>query len=186
MRAFLISGPAAEPISVMRLREHLRLGGGEDALLSGLIVAARMTVEAQSGMRLISQQWRMAIDNWRQSPLNLPVAPVQAIKSVEVLNTPINRLAASDYRLDTAQQPAQLSFIGNHLPLPDRPTGGIHITMSVGFGDAEDDVPQDLQLAVLQLAAHWYDVDDWAQCRGARAVPPHITGIVVAYRVPRL
>ena len=186
MAAYLLSGPEAEPVSVGRLREHLRLGAGEDALLSGLIVAARMTVEAQSGLRLMTQDWRVVLDDWPQAALELPVAPVRQVKAVEVVNGKRTRLAESNFRLEAQPHPPRLYFVGNNMPRPQMPQHGIHVTLAVGFGDEAAHVPQDLQLAVLHLAAHWYDVDDCGHSQAARTLPPHIIGLMDNYRVPRL
>lgn len=186
MPAILLSGPAYEPVSVAELREHLRLGDGEDALLASLIAAARLTVEAQSGLRLIHQVWRMLLDDWPREAIALPVSPVTQVLSVRVLGDSVLALSPSDYRLEGDTRPMRISFIGNHLPRPQYSAFGIQLDLQVGFGAKADAVPADLKLAVLKLAAHWYDIDDWSQVRGEGAMPPHVAMLVNAHRLPRL
>ena len=186
MPAVLIAGPAAEPVSIAELRAHLRLAAGEDALSASLIAAARMTVEQQSGLRLMTQSWRVLLDDWPQGVCELPVAPVQAVTSVKLPGDPEHALAASDYRLQTNLLPPQIRFLGNHLPRPQQPECGIHINLTVGFGPAAADVPDDLRLAVLQLAAHWYDADEFSRAGRTPVMPPHIAALVNARRLRRL
>ena len=71
MSAILTIGPVREPVEVADLQRHLRLDSGDDDLLASLISAARMTIEAQSGLRLINQHWRMLIDGWPDASLVL-------------------------------------------------------------------------------------------------------------------
>lgn len=186
MPAILLAGPANEPVSVAELRQHLRLGDGEDALLGSLIAAARLTVEAQSGLRLIHQVWRMMLDDWPLDGLTLPVSPVTKVLGVRLLGDSVTALSPSDYRLERDTNPMRIYFIGNHLPRPQYSEFGIQLDFQVGFGAKADAVPEDLKLAVLKLAAHWYDMDDWAQVRGEGAVPPHVAMLVNAHRLPRL
>ncbi len=186
MSALLINGPAAEPVSVVELRQHLRLGDGQDAVLASLIAAARMMVEAQSGLRLINQQWRILLDDWPDGHLTLPLTPVNAVQSIRVLGTESVTLDADQYRLEKDTRPARLVFIGNDFPRPQRAALGIEINVQVGFGARAEDVPADLQLAVLKLAAHWYDVDDWSQNSSEQALPSEVALIVNAHRVTRL
>lgn len=63
MATTLISAPAAEPISVTDMKAHLRVDfSDDDALIGGLIVAARKYVESITGRRLLTQQWKYTLD----------------------------------------------------------------------------------------------------------------------------
>lgn len=176
MNSVLLQGPKTEPVSRSELRDHLHLDASQDGLLGSLIAAARMTIEAQSGLRLIEQDWRVFFDDCPTMPIVLPVPPVRRIKAVKKSGHASRVLASSEYDL----------LAGNRLEILslDRQANAqpIEVDLVAGFGAAESDVPADLRLAVKSLAAHWYDVDDWNQLSGARAIPAHVLSIVDQHR----
>ena len=185
MHVVLADGPATEPVTVEELKAHLRINGDEDVLLASLIVAARLTLKA---IRLAVNQSKLeyGFGQVAERLVALPLRPVRHINSIRVLKTPHDELPVSDYRLDNERDPARLHLNGNDLPPLQENALGIRVEFAVGFGTNSADVPKDLRFAVLQLAAHWYEIDDWAQVRGFAAVPPHIMSIVNAHRVARL
>src|SRR5690606_27665590 len=65
MTLFRTVDPAAEPVTLAELKAHLRLEhDSEDALLNGLNRAAREDLERTTGLALIDQNWRLALDKW--------------------------------------------------------------------------------------------------------------------------
>ena len=63
MTLFRTLAPGAEPVTLAEAKDHLRLQhASEDELLAGLIRAAREDVERATGMALIDQTWRLALD----------------------------------------------------------------------------------------------------------------------------
>ena len=67
MIPIFISGPAVEPITLTEMKAYLRVDdddGAQDDLISGLIKAARLMVEAASRRILIEQHWRVVLDRW--------------------------------------------------------------------------------------------------------------------------
>ena len=77
MTLTLITGPAAEPVSLAQARAHLKLDATEeDALLTALLTAARATLEAETRRAFMTQSWRLTLDEWPAGPLELPLAPV--------------------------------------------------------------------------------------------------------------
>ena len=185
MSAILLSGPPAEPVDVAALRRHLRLEAGDDDLLASLISAARMTIEAQSGLRLMQQKWRILIDEWPQEILPLAIRPVREIGSIGLVGTKFV-LPTGGYELQQVGERAVLHIVTNDLPQPKQARFGIRIDLTAGFGPTYDAVPQDLRLAVLSLAAHWYDLEDWTQSYGGHAMPNNIAMLVDNHRRPHL
>jgi uncharacterized phiE125 gp8 family phage protein len=65
MNPILVEGPAVEPVSLADMKAHLRVDDdAEDALIEGLVKAARLMVEAASRRLLVSQTWRVLLDRW--------------------------------------------------------------------------------------------------------------------------
>lgn len=63
MTAYLLAGPAQEPVSLAEARAFLRLDGdAEDALVQTLVTAARLHVEAITARAMIAQTWRLVLD----------------------------------------------------------------------------------------------------------------------------
>lgn len=185
MSAILLSGPTEEPVNSAALRQHLRLEAGDDDLLASLISAARMTIEAQSGLRLLQQKWRILIDDWPQELLPLAIKPVQEITSIGLVGERAV-LPQTGYELQQLGARAVLHITTNELPQPKQSRFGIRIDLTAGFGAGPEAVPQDLRLAVLSLAAHWYDLEDWTQSYGRHAMPANIAMLVDNHRRPHL
>ena len=164
MNRIILDGPAVEPVSLSEMRLFLRRDASdEDDLVTALIVAARVTVEAATRLALIRQTWRLRVPvpscggaptgrrvptGWRAVPL--PLAPVLALAAVRPVGGP--DLAAGHYRLDVAADPARLVF-GEAAPDLG---AGLEIDLAVGFGPDAASVPEPLRLAIRILAACLY------------------------------
>lgn len=65
MQITLLTPPLAEPVDVVDVKSALRIDGTEfDALLPGLIAAARYVAEQETGRAFIEQTWRTELDDW--------------------------------------------------------------------------------------------------------------------------
>jgi uncharacterized phiE125 gp8 family phage protein len=63
MPLILVSEPAAEPISLIEAKEHLRVDGNDDdMLISSLIVAAREYAESICRRVFVTQSWKLILD----------------------------------------------------------------------------------------------------------------------------
>jgi uncharacterized phiE125 gp8 family phage protein len=159
MALFKITEPALEPVTVAEARGWLRITHtSEDTLIADLISAARQDVENQTGLSLISQQWRMTMDNWPDGDMiELPRGPVTGIAAVTVYaaNGTPSTAPVAEYLLDIRSDPARLLF--ERRANPGRRINGIEIDFSAGFGATGTNVPDMLIRAILLLVAHWYE-----------------------------
>lgn len=159
MTLFRTVDPAVEPVTLAEAKAHLRLDhDSEDALLTGLIRAARDEVEKSAGLALIDQSWRLALDRWPRSGCALIAKhPVKEILSVTAYG-PDGEASLVDpgtYEFDGLSRPARLHFSAQAAPL--RAMNGIEIDFAAGFGEAGPDVPDLLKRAILVLVAHWFE-----------------------------
>ncbi|MBC7279844.1 head-tail connector protein [Hoeflea sp.] len=150
--------PLAEPVTLAELKAHLRIDAAdEDELLEGLIRVARAHLEAVTGVALMSQGFRLALDDWpRGGVIQLMRTPVQTIDAILVYDAqgePQN-LALSAMLLDATARPARLVI--RERPRPGQPINGIEIEFTAGFGSALE-VPPELKRAILVHAAHLYE-----------------------------
>jgi len=133
------SAPAVEPVTAAQLQTFLRESatGLPDAEADDFIAQAREEIEQLTGLALITQSWRMAIDRWPTSgredwwdgwrqgaiadlhsgrasmDLPLPRYPLQSVDSVTVYDEDGNATAvtiASTFDIDTYQHPGRLTL----------------------------------------------------------------------------
>lgn len=189
MTLFRTGEPEVEPVTLADVKAHLRLAhASEDELLSGLIRAARDDVEQATGIALINQTWRLALDRWpRNGCVLLMRHPVREILSVTVFGADGEALLVDPqtYQLDPLSRPARIHF--DRRPAPLRAMNGIEIDFSAGFGEAGTDVPDLLKRAALLLVAHWYE---FRGAFGAESQPASYPGgyerLIAGYRARKL
>jgi uncharacterized phiE125 gp8 family phage protein len=159
MALFRTVGPQAEPVSLAEAKQHLRLDHeGEDALIEGLIRAAREEVEASCGLALLAQDWRLTLDRLPRSGIvSIRRHPVVEILSVTVYGADgeASLVQPDVLTLDAASRPARLQFA--EIPSPRVAMNGIEIDFRAGYGEAGTDVPDLLKRAILALVAHWFE-----------------------------
>lgn len=156
MTITVVKPPAVEPVALADLRQFLRLNGtGEDALLSGLLRAARETLEAQTGLVLIKQSLRLYVDRWPGDGLvridHYPVQSVVSVTAYEPDGVPVI-LSSAEMHLEASSRPARL-----HLNHQDVGLAGLEVDFIAGFGETGMDVPDALKHALMTLVAHWYE-----------------------------
>lgn len=181
--------PAGEPVTLAEAKAQLRVAhDSEDVLISGLIRAARAEVEAQTGMALIDQSWRLSLDDWPHDGLvRLRRHPVKEILSVTVYGEEGEAavLDPGSYEADLASRPARLHFVSP--PAPERRLNCIEVDFTAGFGEAGTDVPDLLKRAVLMLVGHWYE---FRAAYGAAdqpvSIPAGFDRLISTYRTGRL
>jgi uncharacterized phiE125 gp8 family phage protein len=159
MALFRTVPPGAEPLTLAECKAHLRISqDGEDALIAGLVRAAREEVESHTGVAMIDQDWRLALDAWPASGIvTIPRHPVKQILSVTLYGRDgeASLMDPGSYRLDGLSRPARLRV--EDRPAPGASLNGIEIDFRAGFGEAGPDVPDLLKRAMLLLVAHWYE-----------------------------
>ncbi len=159
MTLFRTIPPGAEPVTLAEAKANLRLDhDSEDDLIAGLIRAASEEVEATTGVAMIDQGWRLAVDALPPSgTLLLRRGPVKEIASVTIYGADgeASLVPPEDYEADLVSTPARLHF--NVRPERMRTMNGIEVDFVAGHGEAGTDVPDLLKRAVLTLVAHWFE-----------------------------
>src|SRR4051812_47900535 len=99
-------------------------------LVSGLIRAARSTVESVSRRILSEQRWRVVMDGWPQGgKVILPVSPLLAVDGVRVLDAAGSaaEVAARSIEMDAASDPPCL--VVSDAPARGKVRNGIDIAL---------------------------------------------------------
>lgn len=189
MTPLALTPPALQPVSLDEARAFLRLDQThEDELLTTLITAARLMIEAASGRMLIEQGWRIVLDAWpRDGVIRLPLSPVASIEGARVYdgNGVAQTVAAGALHLDATAEPP-LIRLAAPVPQVGRRLAAIEIDVVAGYGAEPEDVPALLRHAVLQLAARWFEQRGDIAGRDASALPPEILALVAPFRRARL
>lgn len=189
-----LTAPAIEALPVAGLREHLRLGSGfdmaedaaETAALAGFLRAAIATIEARTGKVLLTRQFRLRLEEWRDpAGQPLPLAPVGSVERIEITDVAgITALVeAGRWRLVQDMQRPMLMPVGAWLPTV--PEGGfVTVTFSAGFGPWWDSVPADLAQAVLMLATRYHEDRSFEGSQGA--MPFGVSALIERWRSVRV
>lgn len=151
--------PAGEPVTLAEAKAHLRVtSDAEDALIAGLISAARKICEDYTGLALVTRGYSLFLDAWNGDVV-LPRPPLQAVSRIDVVDSAGNaaEFPAASYLVDTRGRPGRICLADNAAPpMPGRSVNGIEISFTAGFGPSSVDVPAALRQAILLLAARLY------------------------------
>lgn len=159
MALFRTVDPQAEPVTLSEVKAHLRVDhDDEDELIGSLIAVARRQVEADTGLALLAQSWRLTLDDWPEDDVALiPLHPVVSVTGVTLFG-PDGAGAILDpsaYELDRFSRPARLGFRQPGAAL--KRFNGIEIDIAAGFGGTGSDVPDTLKRAILVLVGHFFE-----------------------------
>jgi uncharacterized phiE125 gp8 family phage protein len=183
----LVSGPAAEPLSLTEAKIWLKVDhGDEDDLIRALIIAARLTVEAEIGQVLIAQNWRLIGDSWPMGErIPVRVGPILSVQGGRIFDNAGNAtpIAAATFSIQPHLRPHEI--IATQRPSPGRARSGIEIDLRLGFGESASQVPEALRQGVRLLIGRWFEH------RGdsggdEEALPATIKTLVAPYRRIRL
>jgi len=193
MPSILLAGPAIEPVSLAEAKAFLRVEhDDDDDVISALIAAARLYVEAQTRRALITQSWRLVLDNWPQSGrIEVRPAPLRTLAAARVYTglSTTQTVNVAAFVVETAG--SALIFAPNFgpwtLPQPARTAAGIELDVTAGYGDAAIDAPEPLRQAIRLLIAHWYENRGLATTGANYALlPATVPALLAPYRMVSL
>jgi uncharacterized phiE125 gp8 family phage protein len=185
MSAILITGPAAEPLSLAEAKSFLRVEhADDDALIGSFIVAARSHVEALTRCALLAQSWRLVRDAWpRDGRLIARIGPLRAVTAARVFDASGHASAVDVGRFVLDVAAGVIASPAWSLPPPGRDVAGIELDVEIGFGVTSSEVPEPLRQAVRLLVAHMYDNRGVVAAGGAVLLPAGVAALIAPYRV---
>ncbi|TIO39548.1 MAG: hypothetical protein E5X96_00025 [Mesorhizobium sp.] len=179
--------PAASPVSLADMKLHLHVDGtDEDTLIQAYIDAATAYLDGYAGITgraLMTQSWRQDFDGFSHC-LRLPVGPVASVSGVTYYDgsNMQQTLATSVYDKFT-------DALGTYVGLkPDQSWPSSYTrpdAVSVTFiaGTDASAVPAPLKVAIMLLAANWYENRESVSLGSIPAeIPMGVSALVAPYR----
>lgn len=159
----LAVAPAVGLVDLATLKKHARVDdNADDALLDLYLSAAVGRVDGFSGILgrcLINQDWKVKADQWQRRFL-LPFPSVTAAEITYADTDDVSQtMSADNFELIEDHAGTEIVF-GPDVDFPGLSTARqmpITVTFTAGYGAAADDVPWPIRVAVMQMAATWYD-----------------------------
>lgn len=162
-----ITEPVLEPITLAEAKAHLRhtldaSDTTDDALIERLIAWARSEVERETRRSLLSQKWRLTLEEWPATRgwFEIPRPPFVAITAFTYYDADgvVQTLASSVYQVDSnCTLPRVALAPGQSWPsLQSGRLAPIVVEYTAGWTNAAS-VPAALRQAALVLLAHGYE-----------------------------
>jgi uncharacterized phiE125 gp8 family phage protein len=174
--------PAIEPVTRAEAKRFARITTDvDDDLVDNLITAARLGIEAWTGLQLITATWKLLIDgfpssylpddSWRfpgvraarVTEIVLPRPPLLSVTSVKYIDLDgVQQTLATTWTADTVARPGRILLdYGEAWPSIRRQPNAVEIIYQAGFGNAVTDVPENVKLALKMLLNDAYEHRDY-------------------------
>jgi hypothetical protein len=211
----LVTGPAVEPVALADLKTYLRIDGtADDALLTSLIVAARVQLEQWLNRKLITQTWDYRLDDLpavrefdallsngvqegalseylkTRNVIHLPFFPLQSVtylKTIDDAGTEFT-MDPTEYIVDEFSEPGRVS-LKNTTTWPAtflRPVKSVLIRFVCGYGASASTVPVALTQAIMEQAAYLYQNRGGCADGHELGVSPMVLALIGPYRILRV
>lgn len=185
MSAILLTPPAIEPWTVAEAKAFLRVGtDDDDAVINALIAAARGQIEALTRSVMITQTWRVTLDEWpRDGRIRVRIGPLRDVVAARLRDDAGQATTLDVQRFVTGAEGGIIHAPSWSLPPPRRARAGIELDVVAGFGASASAVPDVLRHAMRTLVAHWYDNRGLAAIGGTVALlPGSVNAMIASYR----
>lgn len=143
--------PTVEPVSLVEMKEHLRVAHtDQDALITSCVKAAREAVEARTGMALAAATYRWSPESELTTLTRLPLWPVATVTSVirtDAYGAETTLTVTTDYLLDARR---------SRLRLVSEPLAGNNLSVDFTVV-APTHIPESLKQAIKLIAADTYE-----------------------------
>lgn len=196
-----ITDPSHEPISVADAKDYLRIDStDQDAVIGGLITAARIEVEEYTRRVMVNHQFKLSFDRFPGSwpfsygfgssllspyrEIHIPLCPLVSIDSFKMIDMNTGELTDVEYQVSTDSEPARLQPpYGQAWPIARWVLDAGQITFTAGYGDTSlspvvgSNPPEPLLLAMKLMIGHWYEN------RESQEMPKAAENLMRRYRV---
>lgn len=147
--------PVVEPVAASDLKNWLGYGGtDQDAVFDSMIVAAREWTEQYLSRQLITATWRLKLNAFNWTFLDLPRQPIQSVTSITYIDTQGVEQTLSPFLYDFSVDSGRIAPAYNESwPFTRASLEPVSITYVAGYGDEGHDVPEPIRQAILLIAS---------------------------------
>lgn len=174
----LITAPTVEPVSLSDAKAYLAIDSADhDALLALLIPGARSWAESYTNRALLSQRWRLTLDEFPvatadnpRGAIELPMGRTLSVASVAyvpeaggaaiALPGPGSSPVGTAWELESSSDGGGLLLPAYDTDWPDTRAdtpGAVRIEFLAGYGTAATDVPPQIRAAILYRVADMFE-----------------------------
>lgn len=168
----LVTPPAIEPVSLDDLKDGLYVtDASQDETITTYGLGARQMIEQDRypglDIALITQTWDLFLDSFPSGVdrIVVPKPPLQTVTSISWfdIHNVETTLSASTYFPDPTTSPGEGVSSARIWPTPAwpgvtlRPVNGVKVRFVTGFGDAPDEVPAGLRIAIQMLTGSFFE-----------------------------
>ncbi len=156
----IITGPAAEPVTLSEAKSHLRVEHStDDTMITTLIQVARSMAEKKLGGAIINQTWELVLDSFPDAEIKLDFPPVSSIESVKYIdgNGDQQTISSANYTLDGDTMPGWvLPAYGYSWPATIDAANAVRVRFIAGYGASGDSVPEPIKQWILLTVGTMY------------------------------
>lgn len=157
--------PANQPVTLTRMKHHLRVDGDdEDQLIETQLAAATRWVEEFTSRQLVTASWTLTLDRWPiGDAIRLPRPPALAVTSITYHRSDgtDDTMDPDDYELDNRDDYTTarlyLAYGASWPSVVLRRYAGIEILYTAGYGTDPDDVPEVFRSGIKAAAGSLYE-----------------------------
>jgi len=155
MASLVVTTEPAEPVTLAEARLHLRVTStAEDTKITGLIAAARQSVERWCNRGLITQTVRLRLDAFPDGCIRLPWGKAASITGVTYVDTDGSTQTLTGYQSDLDAVPARLAPAYNeNWPQTREVLGAVNVTYVVGAASVSADIHSAMLLMIGDMYA---------------------------------
>jgi uncharacterized phiE125 gp8 family phage protein len=195
----IITQPDEEPFTIDECRAHLAVEPYEvdtdgvgthphDDMIMGLQAAAREYCEGFLGLSLAPKTYEIALDEFPDAEIELPMPPQLEIVSVKYLDADQveQTMAESDYSLDSYQKPGWLLPAAETTwPATGAFVNAVKIRYTAGYGHDSDSepLPKAIGAAIKLVLGHLYKNRESSAERALAGIPLGVESLLRPHRI---
>lgn len=165
----IVTEPAIEPLTYEEVCSHLRISTFDESVdllvktkVENLIKAVRIDTERYLGRSLLTQTWRLYLDNFPADQyITIPLPPLQSVSSITYddylgVSTTFD---VSNYIVDIYSEPGQimLGYMSTWPSYTPKTVNSVAVNFVCGYGTLAEDVPEPIRQAILIALADLYE-----------------------------
>lgn len=163
MKTTLVTAPVKRAVLQAEVKEHLRVTDNVDATNIDRITSAAIAfVEEYTARKLITQTWKMFLDEWPAGPIKVAFGNLISVTHIKYTDTDEAQttFSSDNYLVDTDSIPGRIILkYGQSWPSTTlSPKNPIEIQFVTGYGADSTTIPEDIRQGIMLMISHYNEV----------------------------